>query len=316
MIRTYITATILTVIMIAAVVYGIFESGSPFEIRNKKFDQQRVSDLSNLTYSVEDYYKSKGVLPEKLSDIKSSTYSSYNTKDPESKKDYEYQASGSNAYKICADFSTDTSKANSSESLNTIASYDPYNQKYAHPKGHYCFEFDTQGQVQNQISTTSPTSTNTEVKNPYSSDISEMARRQRDAARLADLANMQQAINVAVQEATQSSVLVLCAGDPDKKFPCSGSSMTDVQPSDGSGWIKMQLAQQRAVSVPVLPLDPVNDGVLHYVYCADKDGWEINAVLESSQQSPKMQNDGGDDNTKYEVGSNLNLINKSSSCNY
>lgn len=144
----------------------------------------------------------------------------------------------------------------------------------------------------------------------------ELTRRGRDAARLTDLANLQNAINVAVQEATQSgAVAVLCKVDG--AYPCTGKSNTlNSRASDGTGWAKTDLSAQKSVSVPTLPIDQLNDALNHYVYCADGDAWEINAVLESDQQKKKMQDDGGDDTTKYEVGSNLKLIGVVSACVY
>lgn len=135
----------------------------------------------------------------------------------------------------------------------------------------------------------------------------ELTRRGRDAARLADLANLQNAINVAVQESTGSgAVAVLCkiAG----AYPCSGSSNTGTRASDGTGWVKTDLSAQKSVSVPTLPVDPLNDVTNHYTYCASADSWEIDAKLESTQQSGKMKGDGGNDDNLYEVGSNLALI--------
>ncbi len=144
----------------------------------------------------------------------------------------------------------------------------------------------------------------------------ELTRRGRDAARLADLANLQNAINVAVQESSGSgAVAVLCkvAGT----YPCSGSSNTGTRATDGSGWVKTDLSAQKSVSVSTLPVDPINSTTNHYTYCAANDSWEIDTVLESSQQSPKMLNDGGNDNNVYEVGSNLTLIAPSGgSCTY
>lgn len=144
----------------------------------------------------------------------------------------------------------------------------------------------------------------------------ELTRRGRDAARLTDLSNLQNAINVAVQEATSAgAVTVLCkvAG----VYPCNGSSQTDGRTSDGSGWVKTDLSSQKSVSVPTLPMDPVNSDAYHYRYCANNDAWEIDAVLESDQQKDKMTNDGGGENDKYEVGSNLGLIAVSGgSCTY
>ena len=142
----------------------------------------------------------------------------------------------------------------------------------------------------------------------------ELTRRGRDAARLSDLANLQQAINVSVQEATSSSAAILCNGGA---TPCSGSSNIGGRTSDGSGWVKVNLSSQQSVSVPTLPVDPINDTTNHYTYCSDGSGWEINTALESQQQSSKLGGDGGEDNNLYEVGSNLGLIKTSGgSCTY
>ncbi len=142
----------------------------------------------------------------------------------------------------------------------------------------------------------------------------ELTRRGRDAARLTDLANLQQAINVAVQEATGSAATILCKNG---SAPCNGSSNTGTRVSDGNGWVKVDMSTQKSVSVPTLPIDPINDATDHYTYCSDGNGWEIDAHLESQQQSPKMATDGGDDTALYEVGSNLKLISPSGgSCTY
>lgn len=150
----------------------------------------------------------------------------------------------------------------------------------------------------------------------------ELTRRGRDAARLTDLANLQNAINVAVQEATGSGAAgVLCKGNNDT-YPCSGKSSIDSRTSNGGGWVKADLSAQQSVSVPTLPVDPVNDATYHYTYCANNDVWEINTVLESVQQKDKMAEDGGNENAtnttgRYEVGSNLVLIAASNgSCTY
>ena len=149
----------------------------------------------------------------------------------------------------------------------------------------------------------------------------ELTRRGRDATRLTDLANLQQAINVAVQEATNSGSAILCNQGT---YPCVGNSVTDTRVSTGTGWVKVNLGTQQSVSIPTLPVDPTNSSGAtgyHYAYCADKpsgqvDGWEINAKLESEQQKGKMTTDGGEDNNLYEVGSNLGLMTVSAGCTY
>jgi prepilin-type N-terminal cleavage/methylation domain-containing protein len=145
----------------------------------------------------------------------------------------------------------------------------------------------------------------------------EVTRRARDATRLGDLANVQQAINVTVQESTQSGATVLCNG---LSAPCTGrSTETDATQSDGDGWVKVNLTLQNAVQVPNLPLDPQNTTAAHYTYCSNGTAWEINAFLESTQQTPKMTTDGGNNDALYETGSDpgLDLISASGgSCTY
>jgi prepilin-type N-terminal cleavage/methylation domain-containing protein len=137
----------------------------------------------------------------------------------------------------------------------------------------------------------------------------ELTRRGRDAARLTDLANLQQAINVAVQEATDSAEQILCSEGLTGGV-CTAKSSTGGRNSNGTGWVKVNLSAQTSVSVSTLPVDPTNsDGATgyHYTYCSDGSSWEINSKLESQQQSGKMSNDGGDDTTLYEVGSKAGL---------
>ncbi|RJP46333.1 MAG: type II secretion system protein [Armatimonadetes bacterium] len=149
----------------------------------------------------------------------------------------------------------------------------------------------------------------------------ELTRRSRDAARLTDLNNLQQAINVAAQEATSSGVAILCSGMSGAATPgtvlCQGNSNSNGgnsadRTTDGTGWVKVDLSSQKSVSVPTLPVDPINDATYYYTYASDGAGWEINAVLESEQQvttQRRMATDGGDNDDVFEVGSTLVLIN-------
>ena len=145
----------------------------------------------------------------------------------------------------------------------------------------------------------------------------ELRKRSNDAARLSDLANLQQSINIAAQEATNSGSEILCVGGmTGTPAHCSGDSRTGTRASDGTGWVKVNLGTQKAVSMPTLPVDPINDTTYLYRYYSDGNGWEINAKLESDQQKAKMESDGGNSNDIsgttpvgwYEVGSNLQLM--------
>lgn len=149
-------------------------------------------------------------------------------------------------------------------------------------------------------------------------DPAEQQALRNDAYRFTDLTNLQNAINVQIQEtpADKSNSRILCRNEADV---CSGNSapLTAVTTSpDGTGWVKIDLSENKYVSVPSLPVDPVNNDAYHFSYCAVNGNWEINTVLESKQYSPKMKTDGGDNDLAYEVGSNLTLIEKNPECRY
>ncbi len=133
----------------------------------------------------------------------------------------------------------------------------------------------------------------------------ELTRRGRDAARFSDLANIQQAINVTVQSASDSKILCY-----QSQSPCEGRSNSadpNATKLDGSGWVKTNLSIQASVPIHSLPVDPVNSGTFYYRYCSDGINWEIDITLESEKQKVKATTDGGDDPNVYEIGSNLSL---------
>lgn len=70
-----------------------------------------------------------------------------------------------------------------------------------------------------------------------------------------------------------------------------------------SGWIAGDLSSY----VTRLPTDPLNSNEYHYFYYHDgKNGYELNCILEFFLAD--MQNDGGNDPNRYEMGNNLLLI--------
>lgn len=130
----------------------------------------------------------------------------------------------------------------------------------------------------------------------------------RDTTRMSDLATLQTAINVAVQEATTSGSATLCT--PPAAAPCAGNSSTGTQSNNGTGWVKVNIGAQKSVTLPALPKDPTN--VAPYVYDYSTNGagteWEINGVLESEKFASKMANDGGSNTAVYEIGTDLTII--------
>lgn len=158
----------------------------------------------------------------------------------------------------------------------------------------------------------------------------EITKRSRDATRLADLVSLQSSINVAMQENANISAL-LCPGGAAGAY-CTGrthdgtATVANAAKADGTGWVKINLAGQSTVSIASLPMDPSNSATTHYMYCSyvptaaqvtagQTAEWEIEAVLESDKYAgappngeDKDANDGGNTATRYEIGSDLNLV--------
>lgn len=139
----------------------------------------------------------------------------------------------------------------------------------------------------------------------------ELTRRTRDAARLSDLANLQQAINVALQEGTAAGQRSPACNSDAAPTDCTYESVGGTRLTDGTGWVHVNFAGQSNVTVPTLPVDPTNSTAYHYRYCGNGTNWKIMAHLESDKEKPRVVTDGGTDNDavtgSFEVGSNMTL---------
>lgn len=137
----------------------------------------------------------------------------------------------------------------------------------------------------------------------------ELTKRSRDAVRLSDLASLQQAINVVVQDSTLTPLQTYCTPPADTgTLPCTGvTTDSGGREINGSGWVKVDLSGQTTINIPTLPIDPSNGATYKYTYFGNSTGYKLEATLESQQQSSKMVNDGGDNNSVYEVGTDLSL---------
>lgn len=134
----------------------------------------------------------------------------------------------------------------------------------------------------------------------------ELTRRGRDAARLSDLASVQQAVNIAVENATDPNALCYKT-----QAPCEGrsnSTGSNAKSIDGTGWVKVDLTKTKILPTNLLPIDPVNSSELYYRYCSDGVNWEINVPMESQQDKAKYASqDKGDKPDLYETGSDLTV---------
>jgi hypothetical protein len=88
------------------------------------------------------------------------------------------------------------------------------------------------------------------------------------------------------------------------------------------GWLPVPIATSSLVQLPSLPIDPRNSSnastqnSFYYTFACNLSdlSFELNARLEI--KTNEMQNDGGDVNSLYEVGTNLNILPNATSSHF
>ncbi len=93
-----------TVAVCIVIVFGFISAGSPFTQRLIRFDDRRVSDLSELQSRIVNYWRQKGMLPTSLDDLKDSISGFTPPADPETKVPYGYRRTGELSFELCAVF--------------------------------------------------------------------------------------------------------------------------------------------------------------------------------------------------------------------
>ncbi len=134
--------------LLAAIILGFSVIGSPQTQRLRRYDDQKVNDLSNLQYQVLNYWQTKGELPPALGDLNDSLSGQIVPKDQQTGEDYGYQVGepvpGKNiiSFQLCADFNLKDTRDQSSSGYvaRPWNSYEiPNNENWNHDQGHICF---------------------------------------------------------------------------------------------------------------------------------------------------------------------------------
>lgn len=124
-----------TLLILGAIITGFFIVGSPSSERDRRFDDQRVNDLSTIqSYLVNTYWTNTGTLPENLSELNDPVSSFMVPVDPETGMPYEYRVTGTNSFELCAEFSLP------SREIAEKARFESIDQSFPHDAGQTCFE--------------------------------------------------------------------------------------------------------------------------------------------------------------------------------
>jgi len=141
--RPQVWAYVSAAVVIITIITGFFVAGSPADQRKRRFDEQRINDLSMIQSEVIGYWQRKRALPARLSDLNNDAIGVRIPVDPETGNEYGYVVLEPLKFKLCAEFVTDTISArNHGMTRRTYPrqAYGPYDQRWEHGTGNACFE--------------------------------------------------------------------------------------------------------------------------------------------------------------------------------
>lgn len=118
-------------------VAGLMASGSPQQERARRLDEQRVNDLEQISYAVDQFYGINKVIPNSLEDLQNSRNVYIRSiSDPETGAPYEYSTQDDRHYTLCAVFASESQQDLKSDLTRG-------NAFWTHGQGRACFDFET-----------------------------------------------------------------------------------------------------------------------------------------------------------------------------
>ena len=139
-------------------------------------------------------------------------------------------------------------------------------------------------------------------------DPKEIFEKSRDKKRYSDITTLATAVNLYLADGKVFDAKVLEEGMEYKSTDLVGSAAGS---SDGAGWVKIDFAKiTSGAPLDKLPLDPRNNEKFHYSigFLPDTNTYEIDCSFENLTNSPKAAIDGGNNSNRYEVGTNLEIL--------
>jgi hypothetical protein len=129
------------ILVLVTIIAGFFIIGSPREARLYRYDEQKINDLQNIQWQVVNYWQQKQKLPENLSELNDPISGFVLPKDPESKEDYRYEATGPMSFKLCAAFNTEL-RGDDAKRRSAVSpmEYGLPAATWEHGKGETCFD--------------------------------------------------------------------------------------------------------------------------------------------------------------------------------
>ncbi|MDP3975352.1 MAG: DUF5671 domain-containing protein [bacterium] len=121
-------------LMISGVILGFFFIDSPAKARALREDQERLNRLQNISYQVEDFYRTEEKLPKSFDELKN-RLTPRDLVDPVSEESFEYKPLNAKNYQLCAVFAF-----SNREGEMSAAPWGYPAPNWFHDAGRYCFD--------------------------------------------------------------------------------------------------------------------------------------------------------------------------------
>lgn len=121
------------IVIVSCIIWGFAVLGSPRTQQLLKYDEQKINDLQNIENSVQNFYATKGVLPNNFDELLAQNYY-VNTIDSQTQKSYEYEKTNKVTYNLCAEFNKELTKADFSTQPMLYGG-----SSWIHGAGRFCF---------------------------------------------------------------------------------------------------------------------------------------------------------------------------------
>jgi hypothetical protein len=131
--KIWLSVSILLILI--SIVWGFSVIGSPQTQRLLKYDEQKVSNLTEINYQIVDYWQQKNVLPSAITDLSNANNYFVAPIDPQDNSPYEYRKTGNLSYELCATFNKTTKGMEEETNISALSRGTSWN----HPAGQYCF---------------------------------------------------------------------------------------------------------------------------------------------------------------------------------
>ena len=128
-----------SIIVITVLVLGFLNSDTPSQVRDMRFDDQQISDLSDMQWRIEDHYRINKNLPATVAEL----YVGISVPvAPEGRETYSYSIIDEDTYELCASFMYESANGRIGERaviFDESIAKNPYNN-WDHGTGRTCFE--------------------------------------------------------------------------------------------------------------------------------------------------------------------------------